>query len=143
MTDSRPISDQDVSGWMEETAGKDAGSLIAAIISATATYDHIVDGDKFNAGEVHQMVRDFLVTIPQNRVWSAAPVVFQTIFFNAVSSWIHAESENSYRIKVSDVLSETGCAILQAKGGLGLLLEKGSEWRRLCGDLLTSSDERN
>ena len=118
-----------------------AALLIRNMISWTATYDHIVDGDPWKEDDVHDMIQILLYELPSNPFYKRNQDIYLTITINAIHAWRFAESHAEYRIKVADVLSELGCAMLLCSGGLHRLKEYGDKWREIVMNILTTSDK--
>ena len=117
-----------------------AGLLIRQMISFSATYDHVVDGDKFTKDDVHSMVDILLRGLIQNPFYVRHVNVFVPIIINAIHAWRYADDCPEYRIKVADVLSELGSSMLYLSGGTKRLAEWGNHWRDMIIKLLKDSD---
>lgn len=118
----------------------EAALLIRQMISFTATYDHIVDHDDWATDDVHTMVDILLHGLWVNKFYTENVVSFMPIIMNAIHSWKFAENNPAYRLKVGDILSELGCAILYVTGGLTRLNEWGGKWRGQVLILMKDSD---
>jgi hypothetical protein len=117
-------------------------ALIRDTISWSATYDHILDGDEWTPGHLHQMIETFLIGLPTNAFYRKHESVLMVILLNAISAWKYAETNPAYRVKVADGISELGCACLLLSGGTARLNKHGAEWREASLKLLKQSDER-
>lgn len=118
------------------------GLLIRQMISFTATYDHIVDGDEFTVNQVHGMVDILLRGLIQNPFYINNVNLYVPIIINAIHAWRYADDCPEYRVKVGDVLSELGCAMLYLSGGMMRLNEFGGGWRDQVLRILKDSDKQ-
>jgi|3_EtaG_2_1085321.scaffolds.fasta_scaffold81453_2 hypothetical protein len=139
MTD---MEDIEAVTFMQKAIPEDfnAALLIRNMISWTATYDHIVDGDPWTNDQVHDMVQILLYELPSNPFYKRNRDIYLTLIINAIHAWRYAESRPEYRIKVADILSELGCAMLLCSGGFHRLTEHGDKWREIAMNILNSSD---
>ena len=120
----------------------EAALLVRHTISWSATYDHVVDGDKWSADQVHWMVDILLRGLPTHQFYMRNLNVYLTIIVNAIHSWRYAESRPEYRVKVGDGLSELGCAMLLCSGGPTRLEEWGNAWRDQVQLIIKGSDTK-
>ena len=118
----------------------EAALLIRQIISFSATYDHVIDHDNWTTDDVHTMVDILLHGLWVNKLYTENVASFMPIIMNAIHSWKFAENNPEYRLKVGDILSELGCAILYVTGGLARLNEWGGKWREQVLILMKDSD---
>ena len=118
----------------------EAALLIRQMISFGATYDHVVDGDEWTTDNVHGMVEILLHGLWMNKLYTDNIASFLPIIMNGIHSWKFAENNPEYRLKVNDILSELGCAILYVTGGMTRLNGWGGKWRRQILILMKDSD---